>query len=118
MTLVAQPGVRGAVNRWLQRSPDPAYGLADPFAGTVAARDTSVAWMSFMGIPAEGQGIDSYDRLDSYSAAPADMAWVSACVNRVATAASSVRLRVYVQAGRDLVPYEDEPSNAAADLQT
>ena len=118
MALAVQSGVRGAVNRWLERSPDPAYGLADPFAGTaLATRDTSVAWMSFMGIPQEGQGIDQYDKLASYSMAPADVAWVYACVNRVATAASSVRLRVYIQQGRDLVPWEDSPTPAAEDYQ-
>jgi phage portal protein BeeE len=92
------------------------YSLADPLAGT-AARDTSVAWMTFMGIPQEGSGIDSYDKLADYSRAPADSAWVMACVQRIANAAGSVKLRVYVQHGKELVPYEDEPTQAAEDLQ-
>lgn len=94
------------------------YGLADPYAGTVAARDTSVAWMTFMGIPQEGMGIDTYERLADFSRAPADAAWVMACVSRIFNAAGSVRFRVYVKVGKELVPWEDEPTPAAEDYQT
>jgi phage portal protein BeeE len=91
--------------------------LADPFAGTAMARDTSVAWMTFMGIPQEGSGINTYDRLADFSRAPADMGWVMACVQRLANAASTTPLRVYVKHGRELVDWEDEPTPAAEDYQ-
>lgn len=90
---------------------------ADPFAGTVAARDASVAWMTFMGIPQGTDGIDQYDRLADFASAPADMSWVYACVSRVARAAMKVPLRVYVKKGKDRVNWEDEPTPAAEDLQ-
>ena len=50
--------------------------LADPFAGTYAARDSSVAWMTIMGIPQQTDGIDQYDNIEAFSGAPADEAWV------------------------------------------
>lgn len=91
--------------------------LSDPFAGTVAARDTSVAWLSLMGIPQQTDGVDQYDSLESYSKAPADEAWVFSCVQRIFNAAASVPLRVYVKVGKDLVPAADEPSPEGDDLQ-
>ena len=93
------------------------YRLADPMAGTAAARDTSVAWMTFMGIPQEGGGIDSYSKLADYSNAPADVAWVMACIQRLANAAATTKLRVYVKHGKELVDWEDEPTQAAEDYQ-
>ena len=91
--------------------------LADPLAGTQAARDTSVAWMTFMGIPQGGMGIDTYERLADYSRAPADAGWVMACVQRLANAAATTKLRVYVKHGKELVDWENEPTPAAEDYQ-
>ena len=92
------------------------YTLADPLAGTPAARDTSVAWMTFMGIPQE-QGIDSYSKLADYSNAPADAGWVFACVQRLYNCAAGTPLRVYVKEGKELTPWEDKVTPAAQDLQ-
>ena len=109
--MVAAPAVR--------RMPAPprVFDLADPYAGTLAARDTSVAWMTFMGIPQQTDGIDTYSKLADYSDAPADVAWVMACVSRIFNAAASTPLRVYVKNGKDLTPLDDDPTPAGDDLQ-
>lgn len=96
--------------------------LADPFAGTpyanrIAVRDSSVAWMTLMGIPQQNDGIDKYQNLEDFAQAPADEAWVFACVQRIFNATQSVPLRVYVKVGKDLVPSADEPSQEGDDLQ-
>jgi len=95
----------------------PNFSLADPYAGTIAARDTSVAWMTFMGIPQQTDGIDTYSRLSDYSNAPADVAWVMACVTRIFNAYAGTPLRVYVKAGKELIPADDSPTPASEDLQ-
>lgn len=90
---------------------------ADPFAGTPAARDASVAWMTIMGIPQGGGGVDKYQSLEDYSKAPADEAWVFSCVQRIFNAAASVPLKVYVRQGKELIDAADQPSQQAEDLQ-
>ena len=91
--------------------------FADPFAGTVATRDGAVAWMTIMGIPQDRDNVDQYRSLQSLASAPADEAWVYACVQKRFEAAASVPLRVYVKVGKELVPVEDEPSPEGDDLQ-
>jgi phage portal protein BeeE len=100
--------------------------LANPFAGMLtdpAARSGSiggggaVAWMSIMGIPQGGDGIEAYKTLESFARAPADEAWVYACVAKRFEAAASVPLRVYVKRGKELIPVEDEPSAEGDALQ-
>lgn len=92
--------------------------LADPFAGTMAARDGGVAWMTIMGIPQGRDQIDNYSSLQSLSEAPADEAWVYACTQKRYAAAASVPLRVYIKAGSERVDIANEPSDrAGTDLQ-
>jgi len=106
--MVAAPAVRHLPQ------PPRDYGLASPYAGTQAAvRDTSVAWMTFMGIPQEGVGVDTYDRLSDYAKAPADVGWVMACVTRIFNAYAGTPLRVYVKQGKELIPADDSPTPAS-----
>lgn len=98
---------------------------ADPFAGYYtssgapisAIRDSAVAWKTLMGIPQSKDNIDSYQSLQALSSAPADEAWVYACVAARFRAAASVRFRVYYRDGSDLVPAENRPTYASGDLQ-
>ena len=80
-----------------------------------AVRDTSGAWEAFMGINRE-QAV-TYQSANAFAHAPADEAWVYSCVRRLYQSAQGVPLRVYVRAGRDLIPAEDEPSPEGDDLQ-
>ena len=100
---------QGASERQIERAMRQAF--------EVAARDTSVAWMTFMGIPQNTDGIDKYSNAEDFGKAPADEAWVYACVARIFNAAASVPLRVYRRRGNELVPAENEPSTGASDLQ-
>lgn len=83
----------------------------------VATRDASPAWMQIMGIPPMGDGADAYSSLESFGRAPADEAWVFACVQLIANAAQSVPLRVYVRDGKTLTPAIDAGDQAGSDLQ-
>lgn len=91
--------------------------LVDPFSGTIATRDGAIAWMTLMGIPQGRDNIDAYSSLADFANAPADEAWVYACVRKRFKAAVSVPLRVYVKKGKERIPVEDEPSQAGNDLQ-
>lgn len=92
--------------------------LANPLAGfPYATRDGAIAWKTIMGIPQTHDGTDAYDSLQSLANAPADEAWVYACVSKRFKAAVSVPFRVYVRAGKDLISIEDEPTQAGTDLQ-
>lgn len=74
-----------------------------PNASSPAFRDANT-WKVFQGITEENQ--DSYASLVDYANAPADEAWVYACVTRLYKAAQSVPLRVYQYQtdGLDLEP--------------
>lgn len=87
-----------------------------PNTSTPAFRDANT-WKVFMGITEENQ--DSYRMLADYASAPADEAWVYACVKRLYTAAQSVPLRVYqYQAdGLDLEPVIGVANPAGQRLQ-
>ena len=97
---------------------------ASPFAGfygmdgqPVAVRDSAIAWKTIMGIPQTSDNIDEYASLEALANAPADEAWVYACVAARYRAAESVRMRVYIRDGQDLVPQELQPTYAGQDLQ-
>lgn len=77
----------------------------------------AVAWMTIMGIPQSQDGIDAYTSLQQLASAPADEAWVYACVEKRFKAAVSVPYRVWVRMGRELVSLDDEPDPAGEDLQ-
>lgn len=77
----------------------------------------AIAWMTLMGVPQGRDGIEQYESLASFATAPADEAWVYACVAKRFQAAASVPLRVYVKHGKELIPVEDEPSPEGDDLQ-
>src|SRR5579859_7315001 len=85
------------------------------FAGLPAFRDVAPEWLAFMGIDREGP--PSYKGAADFAKAPADEAWVYSCVRRLYSSAQGVPLRVYVRAGRDLIPAEDDPSPEGDDLQ-
>ena len=80
-----------------------------------AVRDMSGEWRAFMGIDRE-QAV-TYESASAFAKAPADEAWVYSCVRRLYQSAQGVPLRVYVRAGRDLIPAEDDPSPEGDDLQ-
>lgn len=80
-----------------------------------AVRDVSGAWLAFMGIDRDSP--ETYATASSFAKAPADEAWVYSCVRRLYSSAQGVPLRVYVKAGRDLIPADDEPSPEGDDLQ-
>lgn len=82
-------------------------GLLDRF--TSAVRDANT-WKTFMGITEANQ-----DDVLTFDSVPADEAWVYACVSRLANAAASVPLRVYVRVGGDLIPAVDygDPAGTA-----
>jgi len=97
---------------------DPLAGIYafDPRRGSaLALRDTSMTWQQFMGIPQEGP--QTYRDPVSAARAPADEAFVYACVKRLYQSAQGVPLRVYVRVGKDLIPATDEPSAEGDDLQ-
>jgi HK97 family phage portal protein len=85
------------------------------FAGLPAHRDMSGAWFAFMGIDRDTSA--QYKNAEQFAKAPADEAWVYSCVRRLYQSAQSVPLKVYVRAGRDLIPADSEPSQAGDDLQ-
>lgn len=77
----------------------------------------AVAWMTIMGIPQSRDGVDSYGDLSALANAPADEAWVYACVEKRFKAAVSVPYRVWVRDGKDLVSLDDLPDPAGEELQ-
>lgn len=83
-----------------------------------AFRDANT-WKAFMGITEDNQ--DEYLTAASFSMAPADEAWVYACVRRKFLSAQSVPLRVYTKDGKKLIPAEDSEDRqfrgAAQELQ-
>jgi HK97 family phage portal protein len=85
--------------------------------GTAPAFRDANTWKVFMGITEENQ--DQYNLLADYASAPADEAWVHACVNRLIEAAQSVPLRVYQYQsdGLDLMPVMGTDNQAGKDLQ-
>ena len=83
-------------------------------AGAPAIKDMGLAWRAFMGIP---EGGPAWRTLEDYARAPADEAWVYACVRRRYTAAMSVPLVVYVKNGPQRIPAADSGDQAAKDLQ-
>lgn len=83
----------------------------------VRAGGGAVAWMTIMGIPQSQDGIDAYGNLQALGSAPADEAWVYACVQKRFKAAVSVPYRVWVRVGKDLVSLDDEPDPAGEELQ-
>ena len=85
--------------------------------GTAPAFRDANTWKVFMGITEENQ--DQYNLLADYASAPADEAWVHACVNRLIEAAQSVPLRVYQYQsdGLDLMPVMGTDNQACKDLQ-
>ena len=80
-----------------------------------AFRDLGPAWYAVMGIDRESP--PEYRTPTAFAKAPADEAWVYACVRRLYQSAQGVPLRVYVKHGRDLIPAADEPSPEGDDLQ-
>ena len=93
---------------------------ADPLAGTgipYATRDGAVAWMTIMGIPQSRDNVDQYDSLAELANAPADEAWVYACVAKRFKAAVSVPMVVYVRNGKSLTPAYESGVAMATDLQ-
>lgn len=101
-------------------SAPPMFSVSTAAAGTPAVKDLGLAWKQFMGIPDTGSG---WRTLAEMGRAPADEAWVYACVRRRYTAAMGVPLKVYVKDARGPGPAirltsADQSSNQAAkDLQ-
>ena len=83
----------------------------------LAVRDGAVAWKSFMGIPQSSDGLEQYASLAALAGAPADEAWVYACVSKRFKAAVSVPMTVRVRQGKELAALADVPDAAGEDLQ-
>ena len=79
-----------------------------------AVRDMS-SWKVFMGMTEDNQ--DEYMTALSFASAPADEAWVFACVRRKYLDAQSVPLRVLVRTGDGWTPAAELNDQAASDLQ-
>src|SRR3990167_7433915 len=90
--------------------PIPMYSVITAAGGLPAFKDMSGPWRAFMGIP--GGGANWRTRAD-YARAPADEAWVYACVRRRYAAAMSVPLVVYVRDGPQRIPAADSSDGAA-----
>lgn len=90
--------------------------ISTAFAGMPATRDLSGQWYAVMGIDRDQP--TNYGSAESFARAPADEAWVASCIRRLYQSAQSVPLRVYVRAGKDLVPAaEDGTTDGADELQ-
>ena len=85
------------------------------FDGLPAYRDMSAQWFAFMGIDRDTPS--TYRTATDFAKAPADEAWVYSCVRRLSQAAQGTPLKVYVKAGKELIPATDEPSPEGDDLQ-
>lgn len=85
------------------------------FDGLPAYRDMSAQWFAFMGIDRDTPS--SYRTAIEFAKAPADEAWVYSCVRRLYEAAQGTPLKVYVKAGKELIPTTEEPSPEGDDLQ-
>ena len=81
----------------------------------LATRDNLATWQAFMGIPVDE--VHKYQTASEFAKAPADEAWVYSCVRRLYQSAQGTPLKVYVRAGKSLIPTEDEPSAEGDDLQ-
>ena len=94
-------------------SAPPMFSLTTAAGGMPAFKDLGLAWRQFMGIPSG----PAWSTLSDFAKAPADEAWVYACVRRRSSAAMSVPLVVYVKDGPTRTPAADTNDAAAQDLQ-
>lgn len=94
-------------------SPPPMLSMATAQGGMPTK--SAGAFFSFMGIDRDEGHV--YQSLRDFGKAPADEAWVFACVDRRMRAVQSVPLRVYVRDGRDRIDNIDANDAAATDLQ-
>jgi HK97 family phage portal protein len=84
---------------------------------TPAFRDISAEFAAFMGMNRSRDEGPQYRTAMDFARAPADEAWVFSCIQRLYRSAAGVPLRVYIRAGRDLIPADTDPSPMGDDLQ-